>query len=163
MTNHLLTPSCLPLPCSTSSASGCASSRRFCSFQRILQPARCPPCLHFSMLGRRFGCFEEPIFKSEPALFGAEEMHLLAKYHDAGWQDREPLSVLLAMFSPLHQAPAAAGRARSARCPSEEGKLLGAKSQLPKAKIAGAGRYSAANRCLRAWSKGCWRCHCHGW
>lgn len=65
----------------------------------------------------------------------------------AGWQDREPLSALLAKFSPLHHAPAAAGRDRPACCLSEEGKLLGAKSQLLEAKRAGAVRCSAAKRC----------------
>lgn len=89
-------------------------------------------------------------FKAEAALLGVEEVRLLANFHDAGWQDREPPSALLAVFSPLHHAPAAAGGARPARCPSAGGKLLGAKSQLPKAKIAGADRCTAANRCLRA-------------
>lgn len=83
-------------------------------------------------------------------MLGVAAARLLAAFYACWLAGQEPLSALLAKFSPLHHAAAAAGMARPTRHLSEEEKLLGAKSQLPEAKRAGAGGCSTAKRCSRA-------------
>lgn len=167
MTNCLLIPSCLPLPSPMPcGALGGTNSRWVCYFLPILpvekwQPATCFPyllCLHFSVMVREVqttSVFWEAHFKGNAALLGMAVARLLAAFYACRLAGQELLSALLAKFSPLHHATAAAVMARPTRHLSEEEKLLGAKSQLPEAKRAGAGRCSTAKRCSRAWSKGC--------
>lgn len=162
MTNRLLIPSCLPLPHPMScSALGGTSSRKFCNFLSILpvekwQPARCRHIFYFctslclSERCRRLSCFEKPSLKAMLLGLAWQRRVCWQLSVRAGWQDREPLGALLAKFSPLRYAPAVARRARPAHPLSEEGKLLGAKSQLQEAKRAGAGGCGAAKRCSRA-------------